>query len=41
VGSDLYSFFEPLLFAGLIYYVLVIILTFIGKLIERRLKGND
>ncbi|MCC5800283.1 amino acid ABC transporter permease [Rossellomorea vietnamensis] len=41
VGSDLYSFFEPLLFAGLIYYVLVMILTLIGKVLEGRLRGND
>ena len=41
VGSDLYSFFEPLLFAGLIYYLLVMILTILGKAVERRMRGND
>ncbi len=41
VGSDLYSFFEPILFAGLIFYVMVMILTVIGKWIERRLSAND
>ncbi|MCA1054750.1 amino acid ABC transporter permease [Rossellomorea aquimaris] len=41
VGSDLYSFFEPLLLAGLIYYVMVMVLTLLGKGLERRLKGND
>ncbi|WP_175991109.1 amino acid ABC transporter permease [Bacillus sp. Marseille-Q1617] len=41
VGSDLYSFFEPLLLAGLIYYVMVMVLTLLGKLLERRLIGND
>ncbi|OIU71127.1 amino acid ABC transporter permease [Rossellomorea aquimaris] len=41
VGSDLYSFFEPLLLAGFIYYIMVMILTLLGKLLERRLKGND
>lgn len=41
VGSDLYSFFEPMLFAGLIYYVLVMILTFAGKAMERKLSAHD
>ncbi|WP_170007593.1 amino acid ABC transporter permease [Bacillus fonticola] len=41
VGSDLYRFFEPVLFAGLVYYIVVMILTFIGKLIERRLSRSD
>ncbi|RLQ91120.1 amino acid ABC transporter permease [Falsibacillus albus] len=41
VGSDLYSFFEPLLFAGLIYYLLVIILTILGKAVERRMRLSD
>jgi polar amino acid transport system permease protein len=41
VGSDLYSFFEPLLFAGLVYYLLVIILTVLGKAVERRMRVSD
>lgn len=41
VGAEQYSFFEPLLIAGLIYYVMVIILTFLGKAIERRMKRSD
>ncbi|KZZ86204.1 MULTISPECIES: amino acid ABC transporter permease [Bacillaceae] len=41
VGADMYKYFEPLLFAGLIYYILVMILTMIGKLIERRLRQSD
>jgi arginine/lysine/histidine transport system permease protein len=41
VGGDTFSFFEPLLFAGFIYYILVITLTAIGKLVERRLRRND
>jgi arginine/lysine/histidine transport system permease protein len=41
VGSDLYSFFEPLLLAGFIYYIMVMVLTLLGKLLERRLKEND
>ncbi|MFT9598719.1 MULTISPECIES: amino acid ABC transporter permease [Mesobacillus] len=41
VGGDQYRFFEPLIFAGLIYYVLVISLTMIGKVVERRLRQSD
>jgi His/Glu/Gln/Arg/opine family amino acid ABC transporter permease subunit len=41
VGSDLYSFFEPLLFAGFVYYIMVIILTLAGKLVERRMNRSD
>lgn len=41
VGGDTYSFLEPLLFAGLIYYVMVMILTILGKLVERKLSYND
>jgi polar amino acid transport system substrate-binding protein len=33
--------FEPLLFAGLIYYVLVLILTSFAGLLERRLRRSD
>jgi arginine/lysine/histidine transport system permease protein len=41
VGGDQYRFFEPLIFAGLIYYVLVISLTMVGKVVERRLRQSD
>ncbi|MBT2684450.1 amino acid ABC transporter permease [Bacillus sp. ISL-37] len=41
VGGDQYRFFEPLIFAGLIYYVLVISLTMIGKVVERRMRQSD
>ncbi|MCD7033238.1 amino acid ABC transporter permease [Metabacillus sp. GX 13764] len=40
-GSDTYRYFEPLLFAGLVYYVLVMLLTMLGKLVERRLRKSD
>lgn len=41
VGADIYRNFEPLLFAGLIYWLMVYILTQVGKLVERRLNyGN-
>jgi His/Glu/Gln/Arg/opine family amino acid ABC transporter permease subunit len=41
VGAENYSFFEPLLIAGLIYYLMVITLTFIGKALERRMRRSD
>ena len=41
VGADLFRNFEPLLFAGLIYWVMVYILTLIGRLVERRLRQSD
>ncbi|KGX87096.1 amino acid ABC transporter permease [Pontibacillus marinus] len=41
VGSDIYRNFEPLLFVGLIYYLLVMGLTMLGKLLERRLRVSD
>lgn len=41
VGSDTYSFLEPLLFAGLIYYGMVLILTVLGKWVEGRMKKSD
>lgn len=41
VGGETYKFFEPILFAGVIYYVMVMILTLIGKGIERRMRRSD
>jgi len=41
VGSDIYRNFEPLLFAGLIYWVMVFILTNIGTFVERRMRQSD
>lgn len=41
VGSDLFRNFEPLLFVGLIYWCLVMGLTVLGRLFERRLKQSD
>ena len=41
VGSDIYRNFEPLLFVGLIYWVMVFGLSSIGKVLERRLKVSD
>lgn len=41
VGGDTFAYFETLLIAGGIYYVLVMIVTFIGKFVEGRLKVSD
>ncbi|AIE60652.1 amino acid ABC transporter permease [Bacillus methanolicus] len=41
VGADKYSFFEPLLIAGMIYYLMVMVLTLIGKAMERRMRRSD
>ncbi|WP_275898330.1 amino acid ABC transporter permease [Peribacillus alkalitolerans] len=41
VGGQTYKFLEPILFAGVIYYVMVIILTVLGKLVERRMRRSD
>ncbi|CAM3786064.1 amino acid ABC transporter permease [Alkalicoccus chagannorensis] len=41
VGGETFSYFEPLLFAGFIYYCLVMVLTVLGRLVERRLRQSD
>lgn len=41
VGSKLYRNFEPLIFVGLIYWVMVLVLTLLGKWVERRMKYSD
>jgi His/Glu/Gln/Arg/opine family amino acid ABC transporter permease subunit len=41
VGSNKYIYFEPLLIAGLIYYLLVIGLTAAAGKLEQRLKRSD
>ncbi|MCP8617311.1 amino acid ABC transporter permease [Salirhabdus salicampi] len=41
VGADTYRYFEPFLVAGLIYYIMVIGLTLLGKAVERRMKRSD
>ncbi|MER3125850.1 amino acid ABC transporter permease [Bacillus pumilus] len=40
-GAVTYNYLEPLIFAGLIYYFIVLVLTFVGKSVERKLKSND
>jgi polar amino acid transport system substrate-binding protein len=41
VGANKYIYFEPLLFAGLIYYVLVMGLTYAASVLERRLRSSE
>ncbi|WP_227935014.1 amino acid ABC transporter permease [Alkalihalobacillus deserti] len=41
LNAQIYRYFEALLFVGLIYYLLVMVLTIIGRLIERRLQRSD
>jgi polar amino acid transport system substrate-binding protein len=41
VGANKYIYFEPLLFAGLLYYVLVMVLTIAASSLERRLRKSD
>lgn len=38
VASEKYLYFEPLLIAGFLYYVLVIILTALASLLERKMQ---
>lgn len=41
VGANKFIYFEPLLFAGLIYYLLVMALTYFASLLEKRLKRSE
>lgn len=41
VGANLYRNFEPLLLAGIIYWIMIFILTKIGSMVERRLRVSD
>ncbi|WP_374719785.1 amino acid ABC transporter permease [Parageobacillus toebii] len=41
VGGQVYRYIEPLLIAGCIYYVLVMLLTLLGKALEGRLRKSD
>lgn len=40
VGAEKYIYFEPLLFAGIVYYLMVMILTWSGYALERRLQRS-
>lgn len=41
VGGSTYRYLEPLLFAGLIYYIMTLILSFLGKQLEKRMSRSD
>ncbi|MUK89769.1 ABC transporter permease subunit [Ornithinibacillus sp. L9] len=41
VGADIYRNFEPLLLAGVIYWVMIFILTRLGSAVERRMRQSD
>ncbi|GAE30772.1 amino acid ABC transporter permease [Halalkalibacter hemicellulosilyticus] len=41
VNAQLYTYFETFLLIGLVYYILVMGLTLIGRFIERRLQRSD
>ena len=41
VGGATFRYLEPLLIAGLIYYVMTLVLTLLGKLLEKRMRRSD
>lgn len=41
VGADKYIYFEPLIIAGVIYYLMVMSLTVAASFLERRLRHSD
>ncbi|MGG3470893.1 amino acid ABC transporter permease [Neobacillus pocheonensis] len=41
VGADTYRNFEPLIFVGLIYWLMIMVLTTMGRMVERRMKFSD
>jgi arginine/lysine/histidine transport system permease protein len=41
VGGATYRYLEPLLFAGVIYYIMTLVLTFLGKRIEKGMRKSD
>lgn len=40
VASEKYLYFEPLLIAGFLYYILVMVLAFAAQLLEKKLKKS-
>ncbi len=40
VGGDKFTYFEPLLIAGAIYYVMTLVLSFLGAMLEKRLNRS-
>ena len=41
VGGATFTYLEPLLIAGAIYYVMTLVLSFLGKTLEKRMKRSD
>lgn len=41
VGGATFKYLEPLLFAGLIYYIMTLVLSFIGRRLEMRMRRSD
>jgi len=41
VGAQTFHNFEPMLFVGLVYWVIVYVLTRLGNIIERRMRTSD
>lgn len=41
VGGATFRYLEPLLIAGLIYYVMTLVLAFLGKMMEKRMRRSD
>ncbi|MER1987232.1 MAG: amino acid ABC transporter permease [Solibacillus sp.] len=41
VGGATFTYLEPLLIAGAIYYVMTLVLSFLGKMLEKRMKRSD
>lgn len=41
MGGEKYAYLEPMILAGLIYYVLVMMLTTLAKAVERRMRRSD
>ena len=40
VGAEKYIYFEPLIFVAIVYYLMIITLTWGANGIERKLKSN-
>lgn len=41
VGGSNYHYLEALIVAGVIYYIMTLILTFLGKMLEKRMRRSD
>jgi arginine/lysine/histidine transport system permease protein len=39
--GDTFTYFEPLITVAVIYYVMVMLLTWFGRGLERRLRRSD